>query len=163
MAVDGYAGPMTDTSIRIATADDIPAIAALTRLAYAKWVPVIGREPLPMKTDYAQAFAVHRFDLRFEDAALVGLIETVPQERLLLIENVAVDPSAQHRGHGRALMAHAERLAAEAGLDGTRLYTNARFTDNLTLYAALGYAVEREETLNGGVAVHMVKRRSAII
>ena len=47
--------------------------------------------------------------------------------------------------------------AAEAGLVGTRLYTNQKFEANIALYASLGYAFEREEELNGGVAVHMRK------
>jgi len=34
---------------------DASAIRALTREAYAKWVPVIGREPKPMMADYAKA------------------------------------------------------------------------------------------------------------
>lgn len=37
--------------IRRATTDDAPTVGLLTRAAYAKWVPVIGREPLPMKAD----------------------------------------------------------------------------------------------------------------
>lgn len=145
-------------TIRRATAADIPAITALTRAAYAKWVPLIGREPLPMRADHAAAFAKHRFDLLDDGGTLAGLIETVAQADHLLIENVAVLPDHQGRGHGRALMAHAEALATGAGLAGVRLYTNARFTANIALYARLGYAIEREEALNGGVAIHMAKR-----
>ena len=44
-----------ETQIRRAGAADAPAIHALTQSAYAKWVPVIGRRPLPMATDYDQA------------------------------------------------------------------------------------------------------------
>lgn len=40
-------------TMRIAAISDAEAVTALTRMAYAKWVPVIGREPLPMKTDHA--------------------------------------------------------------------------------------------------------------
>ena len=54
-------------------------------------------------------------------------------------------------------MKHAEELAASSGLQGTRLYTNKLFTANLRLYEALGYRVDREEALNGGIAVHMSK------
>ena len=52
--------------------DDVQAILSLTRAAYAKWVSVIGREPLPMRVDYVQAVMKHRFDLLFEDCALGG-------------------------------------------------------------------------------------------
>lgn len=149
-------GPAT---LRLACPADAPAIAALTRAAYAKWVPLIGREPLPMTVDYQKAVAAHRFDLLEEADRLAALIETTPQDDWLLIVNVAVDPAFQKKGHGVRLLAHAEDLAADAGLAGTRLYTNQRFAENIALYAALGYSVEREEALNGGLAVHMVKPR----
>lgn len=57
-------------------------------------------------------------------------------------------------------MTLAEDLAVSLGLAGTRLYTNKLFVANIRLYAALGYCVEREEELNGGVAVHMMKPRA---
>jgi len=85
------------------------------------------------------------------------VIETVLEGDFLLIENVAVAPTFQGRGFGKRLLKHAEELAAASGLKGTRLYTNKLFSANLRLYEALGYQVEREEELNGGVAVHMSK------
>lgn len=144
-------------TLKLAGEADAPAIRALTREAYAKWVAVIGREPLPMTADYAEAVRRHRFDLLYVGEALAALIETTPQVDHLLIENVAVRPAFQGRGFARRLLALAEDLAEAAGLKGVRLYTNQRFTENVALYEALGYRVEREEPLNGGVAVHMVK------
>jgi ribosomal protein S18 acetylase RimI-like enzyme len=144
--------------IRRGTVADVAAITALTRSAYAKWVPLVGREPLPMKADYSVAIARHRFDLLFVGADLAGLIETLLRDEDLLVENVAVAPDFQKRGFGRTLIAHAEQRAAQAGRVYVRLYTNSRFEDNLRLYASLGYAVEREEPLNGGVAIHMAKQ-----
>lgn len=146
-----------DHTFRIATADDAQAICDLTRQAYAKWVPLIGREPLPMTVDYADALLRHRFDLLELDGTLAGLIETTPQGDDLLIVNVAVSPAFQKRGLAVALMRHAEALAEAGRHAATRLYTNRRFTENIALYARLGYRVEREEALNGGVAVHMVR------
>ena len=142
---------------RPATLADAEAITALTRQAYAKWVAVIGREPLPMTVDYGQSIDANRFDLLHADEVLAALIETVPQGDELLIVNVAVAPAFQGQGLGRRLVAAAEDLAVASGLKATRLYANALFTENLRLYARLGYQVEREEPLNGGVAVHMVK------
>ncbi len=141
-------------------AADASAIRALTRTAYAKWVPLIGREPLPMTADYEKALQIHRFDLLFVEETLAGLIETVPQFDHLLIENVAVAPLHQRRGFGRKLMVHAELLAVQLGFGEIRLYTNHRFAENIQLYGRLGYRVDLEETLNGGVAVHMSKRVS---
>lgn len=144
--------------LRRAKATDAGAIRALTRQAYAKWVPLIGREPKPMTADYDAAVARHRFDLLSVDGTLAALIETIRQADHLLVENVAVAPSFQGRGLGRRLMAHAEALACELGLDTIRLYTNQRFAENIALYRRLGYQVDREETLPVGTAVHMSKR-----
>ena len=149
---------MASIGLRRAGPEDVAIITAITRAAYAKWVPLIGREPLTMRVDYSLAVEAHRIDLLCEGEAVAALIETVPVDRHILIENVAVHPDFQRRGHGRALLAHAEDLATAAGLDRVRLYTNSRFEENIRLYASLGYAVEREEALNGGIAVHMMKR-----
>jgi GNAT superfamily N-acetyltransferase len=145
-------------TLRLARGEDADAIGALTRAAYAKWVQLIGREPLPMTIDYTDAVKTHRFDLLHVDGALAALIETAPaDDDRLLIVNVAVDPTHQGRGFGKRLLALAEDLAANAGLSGTRLYTNKLFAENIRFYGMLGYAIEREEALNGGVAIHMTK------
>jgi len=143
--------------LRRAGAADAAAVRALTRAAYAKWVPLIGREPKPLQADYDRAVRAHRIDLALLEGALAGLIETVEQPDHLLIENVAVAPSYQGRGLGRHLMAHAERLAAEQGHAELRLYTNARFEENVALYRRLGYRVDREEKSALGVTVYMSK------
>lgn len=143
--------------LRRAEAADAAAVRALTRDAYAKWVPLIGREPKPMQADYGRAVEEHRVDLALLSGELVGLIETIDQPDHLLIENVAVAPAFQGRGLGRRLMAHAEHLARQLGHARIRLYTNARFTENIALYRQLGYRIDREEEGPLGVAVHMSK------
>jgi len=144
--------------MRQAVAADAAAVRALTREAYAKWVPLIGREPKPMQADYARAIARHRIDLAFVEGGLAGLIETIEQPSHLLIENVAVAPAFQGRGLGRRLMAHAERLAAAKHYAEVRLYTNKAFAENVRLYLGLGYRIDREDRLPVGVAIHMSKR-----
>ncbi len=144
--------------MRRATVEDAPAIRELTRAAYAKWVPVIGREPTPMTADYVEAVRDHLIDLLYVDGELTGLIEMIPEADHLLIQNVAVSPSFQHRGYGRRLMAHAEGLAVSLGYREVRLYTNRLFAENVQLYLKLGYRVDREEAWKGGVAVYMSQR-----
>ena len=143
--------------LRGAVVADAPAIRDLTRRAYAKWADVIGREPLPMTVDYAEAVLRHRFDLLYAGGTLAALIETIARADHLLIENVAVAPAFQRRGFGRRLIAHAEAVAAASGLREIRLYTNPSFAGNVALYLKLGYRVEREEEFRGGVVVHMSK------
>ena len=87
--------------LRQAADADAPAILTLTRAAYAKWVPVIGREPKPMTADYAAAVRDHRIDLLYLGDDLAALIETIREADHLLIENVAVAPAFQGRGFGR--------------------------------------------------------------
>ena len=143
--------------LRQGVAADAVAIRDLTRAAYAKWVPVIGREPKPMTADYAEALRRHRFDLLYVEGTLAALIETIAEADRLLIENVAVSPPCQGRGLGRKLMAHAEKLAASLGFGETRLYTNRLFAENVRLYGKLGYRVDGEEAFEGGIVVHMSK------
>ena len=145
-------------ALRPAVAGDAAAIRDLTREAYAKWVPLIGREPKPMTADYDATVRKHRFDLLHVGSTLAALIETIAEADHLLIENVAVSPAFQGRGFGRKLMAHAEQVATGAGFHVVRLYTNKRFDENVKLYEHLGYRIDREEVLTGGIAVHMSKQ-----
>ncbi|RFC64329.1 GNAT family N-acetyltransferase [Fulvimarina endophytica] len=147
---------MSET-IRIATIADAEAVTALTRSAYAKWVPLIGREPMPMKADHAAHIRDHRADLLFTGEQMAALVETIQHSDHLLIENVAVAPAFQGRGHGKRMVAHAEQIAVAFGLGVVRLYTNAKFEENLLLYASLDYRIEREEMMGASVIIHMVK------
>ena len=145
------------TQIHRAGPADAAAVRELTRSAYAKWAPLIGREPLPMVADYDRAVREHMLDLLLLGDQLVAVIETVAEADHLLIENVAVAPPFQGRGYGRLLLAHAERLAASLRLPELRLYTNQRFISNIELYRRNGYAIDREEPFRGGYIVHMSK------
>ncbi|QWA13479.1 GNAT family N-acetyltransferase [Sodalis ligni] len=144
-------------TMRRATAQDVPAILALTCAAYAKWIPVIGRKPKPMVADYAAAVSEHFIDLFYTGATLAALIETIPASDHLLIENVAVAPEQQGKGYGRQLMGHAEKLALSLGVKEIRLYTNQLFRENVRFYLRLGYRLDREEPFSGGVVVYMKK------
>ena len=146
-----------EIEMRQAVSEDAEAIRTLTRDAYSKWIPVIGREPLPMSADYQEALKKHRFDLLFLEGKLAALIETISQDDHLLIENVAVLPSYQGKGLGRRLLDHAERFAASLGYCEIKLYTNKLFAENLSFYDSLGYHVEREEKFMGGATIHMNK------
>ncbi len=155
---DGRAEKVDDALLlRSATLADASAIRALTREAYAKWVPVIGREPKPMTADYAEAVQKHRIDPLYLDGELAALIEMIPAADYFLIENVAVSPALQGRGLGRKLLSHAEQIAASLGYDEIKLYTNKLFAENVQFYGKLGYRVDREEAFNDGVVVHMSK------
>jgi len=148
---------VSSIGFRPAAPADAAAIKAIVRVAYAKWVPVIGREPLPMRADYDKAIREHQFELAIEDGRIVGLIETIAHDDHIWIENVAVAPEAQGRGIGRKLLDSAERKAFETGCRELRLLTNGAFEANVSLYKRQGYAVDREEPFMNGTTVYMSK------
>jgi ribosomal protein S18 acetylase RimI-like enzyme len=112
-----------------------------------------------MIADYDAAVRNHIIDLLRVDGAAAALIEMAPSADHLLIVNIAVAPNHQGRGHGRALMAHAEEVARTLNLSEMRLYTNALFAENIRLYSRLGYRVDHEEEhAQFGMTVYMSKR-----
>jgi ribosomal protein S18 acetylase RimI-like enzyme len=143
---------------RPARPDEAGAIRALVRAAYARWVPIVGREPRPMTADYQQAMRAHRFDIvDGDDGSILALIETDLRDDHFWIENIAVAPEAQGQGIGRQLLALAERLAQAAGRRELRLLTNGLMVSNIRLYQSAGYAIDRKEPYGEGTTVYMRK------
>lgn len=144
---------------RPARRDDADAIRDLVRAAYARWVPLIGREPMPMRVDYTAALEEHDFDLLCDGDTLVGLIETEHKPDHLWIENVAVHPDRQGKGLGKKLLKWAEKRAEVAGTGEIRLLTNEAFETNIKLYKKVGYTIDRTEPFHlGGTTVYMSKK-----
>ncbi|MCP5080385.1 MAG: GNAT family N-acetyltransferase [Alphaproteobacteria bacterium] len=143
--------------IKRAGPDAASDIRALTRRAYAPWVEVVGREPLPMTADYETAVRDHLIDLAYCDGELCGLVEMVSQPESLLIQNLAVSPDHQGQGLGTLLLHHAEKQAAQLGQSILRLYTNRDFGSNVSFYERSGFKVERTELFMGGWTVYMCK------
>ncbi|MCJ2121788.1 GNAT family N-acetyltransferase [Methylobacterium sp. J-077] len=144
-------------TLRLATKDDVFAIRALTRAAYAKWVPIIGREPVPMTADYASAIHTHRFDLLERADVLIALIETVLHPDHLWIENLAVSPDHHGQGLGRQMLHQAEHVARSCGREEIKLLTNRAFSGNVAFYGRAGFVVEREEQFKGGIIAYLRK------
>ncbi|MGF9567332.1 GNAT family N-acetyltransferase [Neorhizobium sp. JUb45] len=135
----------------------------IVRAAYAKWVPVIGREPIPMTVDYAEAIVTNRIDLLENAGVVVGVIETILRDDHLYIENVAVRPEFHGQGYGRGLLAHAEDIASSAARKEIRLLTNAAFTANVVLYERSGYVLTHTEPFMGGTTLYLSKRLTSRI
>jgi GNAT superfamily N-acetyltransferase len=133
-------------------------VRRLVREAYVQWIPVIGREPMPMKADYERAVRDHEFDLLYADGNLVALIEVIANADHLFIENIAVVPHRQGQGLGRHLLSHAEEKARKANLRELRLLTNQAFATNIRLYESVGFRVDRTVPFPGGATtVYMSK------
>jgi N-acetylglutamate synthase-like GNAT family acetyltransferase len=126
-------------SLRRATTADLATILRLITDAYTKYIERIGRPPAPVTADYAASLRHSRVWV-LERGEMVGALVTEHRANHLLLETVAVAPSAQGSGYGRLLLERAERDAAELGLTEIRLYTNEAMTENLSFYPRLGYA-----------------------
>lgn len=140
--------------IRPARPDEAEALRDLVRAAYAHYVPRLGREPMPMTDDYAARIAAGQAWVLERDGALV--LEDTPEG--LLLDNIAVAEAARGAGLGRQLMAFAEAEARRRGHARIWLYTHVLMTENIALYAHLGYRETHREVQAGFSRVFMEKR-----
>lgn len=144
-------------TFRTGTADDAEMLRDFVRATFAKWVPVMGREPLPMTADCHLALARHQFRLAFDLAGLAGVIETEATPGYLWVESIAVRADLQGRGLGRVLLGLAEAEARDRGLPDVRLVTNAALTSNIRYYQNYGFWLESTEPFMGGLIVRFRK------
>jgi len=135
--------------IRRATTDDVARIGAIARAAYAKYVPRIGREPAPMRADFAAEIAADHVVVIETAGAVNGYMIAWSEPDAYVIDNIAVDPARQGQGLGRQLIDHAADEAARLRLPSIRLYTNVAMTENLSIYARIGF-VETHRALEDG-------------
>ena len=126
-------------SFRPAELADASRITELVASAYGHYVERIGMLPRPMTDDYDEVIQSHPVTVAEDSGAIVGVIVLGITDEGFLIDNVAVHPSHQGRGLGRALLKFAEVEARRAGYDSIYLYTHERLIENLTLYSRIGY------------------------
>ena len=142
---------------RPARAEEATALRELVRAAYAEWVPVIGREPAPMTDDYAARIAAGEAWVVEADGALAAAIILEDEDGALLLDNIAIAPSARGRGLFGQLMSFAEAEARRRGHPCIRLYANERMVRNVALYEALGYVETHRAEQAGHRRVFMEK------
>ena len=145
--------------IRPARPEDAPAVRRLVQDAYGPYMARLGKPPGPMLDDYDRRIADRQaWVLEEDDGRLAGLLvlEDAPGGALLL-DNLAVAPSAQGKGQGRALVAFAEAQARRRGHGEVRLYTHELMTENLALYARLGFRETHRASEKGYARVYMAK------
>jgi ribosomal protein S18 acetylase RimI-like enzyme len=126
-------------TVRPADPGDVDVLRRIAAAAYQPYVARIGRAPAPMTADYAQAVRSGQAWVAVEDGQVTGFVVLVAYPGYLLLENVAVLPTAQGRGIGGRLLSLAEEHARSLGLSEIRLYTNEAMTENLAYYPRRGY------------------------
>jgi ribosomal protein S18 acetylase RimI-like enzyme len=145
------------SDIRSASLEDLAAIEAIVESALARYVPIIGRKPGPMLDDYRALINEGHVYVLSDGGGISAILVLIPEEHAMLLDNVAVSPHAQGPGHGRALIAFAERMARERGLRAIRLYTNEAMTENVALYGRLGFVETHRLEEQGFRRVYMAK------
>jgi len=143
--------------MRPAVAADAVRVRDIARRAYARYVERIGREPAPMVADFDTHIDRGEVTVAERPGGIAGYIVAYPRENDYFVENVAVDPVFAGAGIGRALMAHAEVAAVQAGSKVVRLYTNVAMVENFPFYEALGYRKTHEATEAGFHRVYFEK------
>ncbi len=143
--------------LRMAVIADRPAVEAIVEAAYSPWIRRIGRKPGPMLDDYGALIREGCVHVVVVDTIVQGVIVLRPEQDAMVLDNIAVAPSAQGRGHGRTMLDFTEHAAHAAGLPAIRLYTNEAMTENIALYARLGFVETHRGIANGFRRVYMAK------
>ena len=141
--------------LRRATPGDLPAIRALIDAAYARYLSRMDKPPAPMSRDYGPS--VEAGMTWVTGCPLTAVLTLDPRDDHMYVENIAVDPSAQGRGLGRALMEFAEQEAARRRLNRMALVTHEAMTENQAIYARLGYVETGRRTEDGYRRILMEK------
>lgn len=143
--------------IRLATSDDVAAIESIVKDAYLPYVARIGATPGPMLDDYPARVAQGAAYVLDCPGGIQGVIVLLPELSCMLLDNIAVCPSAQGRGYGRQMLQWAEDRARRLGLASIRLYTQEMMTENIAIYRRYGYVETHRATEIGLNRVFMRK------
>jgi ribosomal protein S18 acetylase RimI-like enzyme len=125
--------------LRPATDRDAEAVAQLVDAAYEHYIERIGRKPMPMTLDYGEEIRQKQVTVAEDGGELAGMLVLDTTDEGFVVFNVAVLPTRQGRGVGRALLDFAESEARRAGFDSIYLFTHEKMTENRELYARIGY------------------------
>ncbi|KAI9831913.1 MAG: hypothetical protein M1819_004635 [Sarea resinae] len=147
----------TQLDPRPARPDQLHAVEDIVRRAYSPYVSRIGRAPGPMLDDYGALIRHGRVHVVERDGVVQGILVLIPDKDTMLLDNVAVAPSAQGSGLGRRMLEYAEQSAREAGYRFMKLYTNEAMTENIGLYSRIGYVETHRAEEKGLKRVYMLK------
>jgi GNAT superfamily N-acetyltransferase len=147
------------TRIIPAKPEHIAAIRACAVASYARYVDAIGQKPAPMVADFARQIGEGVVWVALDaDDVLQGFIVFYETEGQMMLENVAVWPSAAGHGIGKTLIEFCEAEARATGLRAVQLYTNEKMVANLSIYPHLGYREVERRVEDGFARVYFEKR-----
>lgn len=148
---------MANPKLRTATSADLRAVKALVTAAYTPWIDVIGAIPGPLRADYAHSISQARVQVLDGPHGIEALVVLIPLPDALLLDNIAVAPSAQGQGLGRHLLDATELVAQAQGYKAIRLYAHEKMIANIRLYQRRGYTITHRVAEGGLPRVYMEK------
>ncbi len=148
---------MSDWVLRPAEPRDADGLTDCVVAAYQMYVPRMEKPPGPMLADYAEAIAQHQVWVAEADDQIIGGLVLIPYEDHLLLDNIAVHPDHQGRGVGQTLLELADAEAIMQGYRELRLYTHVTMTENIALYARIGWTETHRGEQDGYERVFMRK------
>lgn len=151
-----------ETRIRLAVPSDRHAVEGIVRDAYDHYRASLGTVAGPLLDNYGVLIADHRVHVLERYERILGILVLIPQDDAMLLDNVAISPTAQGEGLGRRLLEFAERFAISSGYAKIRLYTQEAMTANVALYHRIGYRETHKVEEMGLRRVYMVKDLVAI-
>ncbi|WP_019066206.1 GNAT family N-acetyltransferase [Streptomyces hokutonensis] len=134
---------MTD-GVRAAVPADVPAVKAVTDMAYHHYIARIGVVPQPMEADHMANVVAGRVFVTGDP--VIGLVVIEERADHLFLDSIAVHPDAHGTGVGRRLLEFVDARARALGLPEVRLYTNALMWENQRIYPKFGYEVVERRT-----------------
>lgn len=146
-----------------ASLEDAPAILALQRAAYASEARLYDDWNIPPLTQsLEQLQADMRASVVFKamvDGTLVGSVRAHEANGVVQIGRLMVEPSAQGRGIGSALLRAIEAAFPVAAQ--FELFTGSRSEANVRLYERHGYRITRHQALSPNVTLVFMAKPNA--
>lgn len=151
-------------SIRKAQAQDVPAIQAIIKASYSKYIDRIGKPPAPMTADYHELLQTRDIYVletgpdAAETIQIIGSIVLGIEGNAVNVNSLVVEPAAQGRGYGRVLMDFAENVARDKGVQSMALFTHVKMHEDIGLYRKLGYVETERKSEDGYDRVYFRKQ-----
>ena len=144
-------------TLRRADTADAAAISECAVEAFRHYIPRLGLTPIPMTKDYGASIAnAQAWVAQQHEQVVAALVLDITDEGFL-IDVIAVHPTQQGTGVGRALLELAESEALRQGHDSIYLFTNEKMTENRALYERIGYVEYKRLVLAQRTRVFMRK------
>lgn len=135
-------------AIRDAEAEDVDAIVACVRSAFAMYADRMDVAPRPVLADYTELVGRGYVRVAIDrSGAVAGVIVMWPETDHIYVDVLSVDPRCQGNGVGTRLLSDADRAAVDAGFHEVRLCTNEVMHENLEYYPRHGFEETHRATV----------------